>query len=275
MICEFKLPIGIGDFVLSYSILEQIKNKYSEIRICPNYQIVKSFRGGSKESTNFVERLATTIYNHPPYNVLKESNAKYMHVIHLANHLALTTQYVDLQEKFCLPSTIDIGTNNYIVVSTKIRHLSQESFDSVKKEVFTILRNSTKKIVLIGERRVEFPESKEVNIRSIYPDLVKALSGIKYIDLTKDVIMSKPNFENFRKDLTIARDAKGVITFGVSGMTTMLASTSNFLAGYRNDPLYFKLALKYIDGFHNNMGADRVISNDKNKFLTHLKLLCL
>jgi hypothetical protein len=275
MIFECKLPIGIGDFVLSYSILEQIKNKYSEIRVCPDYKLVKSYRGGSKESLEFVEKITSTIYSDYPYKTLKESVAKYMQVVQLANHLSLATQYVNLQKKFCFSTKVNIGTDDYIVISTKARHISQESFDIVKKDVFSILRNSTKKIVLIGERTVEFYERKDLNIRSIYPDLVHALDGIKYIDLTKDVIMSRPDFDNFKKDLTISRDAKAVITFGVSGMTTMLASTSNFLAGYRNDSSSYKTDLMYINGFHNNMGSNRIISDDKDKFLSHLRLLCL
>jgi hypothetical protein len=253
---EFKTAVAMGDLILVYSLMEQIKNKYSEIRLCPDYSLIDLYRKSSKENLAFSKQMVALIFDAPYYKILDKSNEKVLYTANLANKLHLRTKYVDLRSKLCLPTKVDIGTDNYIVVHTKIRDLSQPNFELVRKQAYDMIRNTKKKIVIMGERFMD----KGASV-TIYNDLMGLVKGKDYLDLTKETIIFDPDINMLRRDSALIRDSKGLITFGICGGVVFGSIVSNIMAGFRKDDAGFW------NWFDKGVNANKLITSDTKAFL--------
>lgn len=148
---EIKSCVGLGDLILVYSQTEQIKDQYSEIAICPEYDLLRQWRLGSKESYEFTKKFAQILFSGPPYVLIESSNYPLTDPHQLTRKLGLKNKYVNLSGKLCLPK-VDIGTEDYVVVNTKVRQIPPEHFKSIKNRFFDVLRHTNKSIVVLGER---------------------------------------------------------------------------------------------------------------------------
>jgi hypothetical protein len=268
---EIKTCVGMGDFVLSYSQLERIKNKYSEIRVCPSYHLLDVYRSGSKEIHEFTKNFASLLFDSPPYKLLDKSEAPLTSPDDLFHHMKLRPSYVDLSEKLCLKEDIgfDIGCE-YIVIQTKIRYIDRSLFNSLSERIFSTIKNIKKyKIVLMGEHSTGACKESQVHnqrIFIIYDELKKALQNVDHVDLTKDVLLDNPNIDNLRRDLTIMRNAKCVIVFGVSGIVTTIAATAKNVIGFRADNEIT------VTSFLENMDKEnKLITSDFNQFISQIE----
>ena len=264
---ELKTCVGIGDLIFIYSYAEQVKHIYSEIKICPEYSILSAYRSGSKESYDFSKKFVAFLFSEPYYILGEHCNSKPLTLSWDLFNSDIKAQYVDLRSKLCLPEKIDIGTDNYIVINTKIRDFDIRFWNKTKNDFFKILRSTSKKIVLMGERRIGI--NKEQNIYTIYDDLKDALYGIDHLDFTKEVILDYPNFDELRRDLTIIRDAKASINFGASGMAVLSPTVADVSIGYRLDNYTF------FDDFLLGINKNSLVTNNIEDFLRFTSGICL
>lgn len=265
---EIKTCAGMGDLILTYSILEQIKHNYSDIRICPDYNLLKQYRAGTIECINFTRDFAKLIFNTYPYNVIDHLDLFYLNPEEISNKFSVKTKFVDLSDKLCGTSNLNI--DNYIVINTKVRDFSQRSFHVLKPKLTKILSSTNKKIVLMGERKLGTNlEAKHNNIYTIY-DFLKPFC---HIDLTEEVLLDYPNINKLRTDLAIMRDAKCVINFGVSGTVILSMATANVVAGLRNTTPSFISNFFVKDTVSKN--NNKVITDNTNEFISFLECKCL
>lgn len=260
---EIKTCAGMGDLILTYSMLEQIKHKYKEIRVCPDYNLLKQYRSGTAESIDFTREFANLIFKNTPYKVIDISEQPRLNPEELSDLLGITTKFTDLSDKLCGTKTLDIY--DYIVINTKVRDFSQRSFNILKPRLTHILSSTSKKIVLMGERSLGINlEANYNNIYTIY-DYLKPFCDI---DLTEEVLLDYPNINKLRSDLAIMREAKCVITLGVSGTVMLAMATAKNVAGLRTSAPYF------ISNFFvkNN---DKVITDNTDEFIKFLECKCL
>lgn len=267
----------MGDLILTYSILEQIKNNYSEIRICPDYNLLKQYRAGTAESIDFTREFANLIFNEYPYKVIDNSELFYLNPEEISEKLSTKTKFIDLSNKLCSTKNIDI--QDYIVINTKVRDFSQRSFNAIKPRLNNILSSTTKKIVLMGERKLGI--NLEVSNNNIYT-IYDYLKPFCHIDLTEEVLLDYPNINKLRTDLAIMRDAKCVINFGVSGTVMLAMSTANVVAGLRNTTPAF-ISNFFVNSeaapkvFKNTASKEnnKVITDNTNEFINFLECKCL
>lgn len=262
-IFETKTCVGIGDLIFTYSLTEQVKHLYSEIRICPDYSILKSVRSGSKESYDFTKQFVSLLFNEPYYTVLEELNLPTINPEVLSKSLNRKIKFVNLTNKdLFIP--INIGIEDYIVINTKIRGITRTNFDLVKDRFLDVIKNSKRKIVLIGERNNGInKEAEYCNIYTIYNDLKTVLSGKDYIDFTKEVILDVPNIDEFKKDITIIKNARGSISFGVSGIVTLNTCISKTCAVFRCDDFDYS----YLNNSFIGMGTNKMVTTNIDKFI--------
>jgi hypothetical protein len=263
-IFETKTCVGIGDLIFTYSLTEQVKHIYSEIKICPDYSILKSVRSGSKESYLFTKQFVSLLFNESYYTVLDELNLPTINPEVLSKSLNRKIKFVDLTNKTNLFIPIDIGIEDYVVINTKIRGITRTNFDLVKDRFFEVIKNSKRKIVLIGERNNGInKEAEYCNIYTIYNDLITVLAGKDYIDFTKEVILDVPSIDEFKRDITIIKNAKGSISFGVSGIVTLNTAISKTCAVYRCDDFDYS----YLDNSFIGMGTNKMVTTNIDKFI--------
>lgn len=256
---EIKTCVGIGDLILTYSILEQIKHNYSEIVICPEYGLLTQYRSGSKESYDFTKQFAELLFSEAPYRLTDISPVQRLNPQELSEKLTTKTKYINLADKLCTKESPIVSP--YIVINTKVRNYNR--FKSIKPLFFDFLLKNQSKIVLLGERNLGVnKEAQFNNIFTIYNDL-KSLP-IDYIDLTKEVLLDAPNINDLRNDLNIMRNASLNVNFGVSGTVMLSAAVSNVMAGIRSEDEGF------ITNFLSNMGENRLVTNNQSEFIAFL-----
>jgi hypothetical protein len=108
----------------------------------------------------------------------------------------------------------------YIVFHTKCRHVINENYGLLKQKINAFCSNykSEYKIVILGERK--FPQTEEVDIHGItqiYNELLNLKKNNHVIDLSIDCIYSNLNYESYKKDIQIIKNAKHNISFGIGG----------------------------------------------------------
>ena len=114
-------------------------------------------------------------------------------------------------------NTID---GEYIVFHTKCRHLIDENYETLKQKLNVFCGNykSFYKIVILGERN--FPRTEEVDahgITQIYNELLNLKKNNQVIDMSIDCIYSNLNYDTYKKDIQIIKNAKHNISFGIGG----------------------------------------------------------
>jgi hypothetical protein len=265
---EVKTCVGMGDLVLNFAQLETVKNDFTEIRVCPAYSLLNEYRSGSPELHAFTKQFAQLLFDKPPYKLIDSSSAPLTPPDVLLCQRGWKASYVDLSDRLCL-APVDIGVENYVIIQTKVRHLNREVFNSISERFFSTIRNIKNcKIVLMGEHNTgSCKESKIHNdIFIIYDELKKALEGIDHIDLTKEVLLDSPNLDDLRKDLTIMRNARCVVVFGISGIVTTIAATAKKVAGFRTD------TLEVINNFFSPMDKkEKMITHNFEQFITFIE----
>ena len=243
------------------SILEQIKHDYSEVVICPDYDLLKQYRSGSKESYDFTKKFAELLFTDQVYKLTNSSNIARLNPQELSDLLTTPTKYINLSNKLCTNKNTALDNEQYIVINTKIRNY--KGFNSIKSKFYDFLLKTKSKIVLLGERNLGTnKEALHNNIFTIYKDL-KSLP-IDYIDLTKEVLLDFPDINNLQQDLNIMKNAVLNINFGVSGTVMLSAAVSNVMGGIIDSEEGF------ITNFLSNMGENRLVTNNQNEFMNFL-----
>ena len=108
----------------------------------------------------------------------------------------------------------------YIIFHTKCRHTSNENYDVLKHNVGHFCSNYKSKcnLVILGERN--FPKTEEVELHGItqlYSELLNLTKHNHVIDLSIDCIYANLDYESYKKDISIVKNARCNISFGIGG----------------------------------------------------------
>lgn len=108
----------------------------------------------------------------------------------------------------------------YIVFHTKCRHYINEDYSLLKLSIkkFCEINKCKFKIIIMGERI--FPHSEEVDmhgITTIYNELIELKTLNEINDLSIENIYSNIDYDNYKKDINIIKNAKFNICFGIGG----------------------------------------------------------
>ena len=112
------------------------------------------------------------------------------------------------------------NNEEYIIFHTKCRHLIYEDYPLLKSTIknFCNKHKSNFKIIIMGERT--FPDTEEAyehGITTIYNELMELKNCNNIIDLTIENIYSNLDYENYKKDIQLIKNAKFNICFGLGG----------------------------------------------------------
>ena len=111
--------------------------------------------------------------------------------------------------------------DEYIIFHTKCRHLINEDYVLLKKNIKDFCKNnkSKYKIIIMGERK--FPYTEEVGIHGIctvYDELLELnKNNNNIIDNSIEYIYNNLNYDNYKKDIKLIKRAKYNICFGIGG----------------------------------------------------------
>lgn len=128
---------------------------------------------------------------------------------------------LDLKPSFWNDMAINnILPDEYVVFHTKLRLRSNYNYQDIKTKIgfFCSSLKSKYKVILLGEQ--SFPLTYEVPMHGIttcYDSLSNLTKNNQVIDMTEKDIYSHINYNSYKKDLFIIKNAKYNICFGVGG----------------------------------------------------------
>jgi len=114
----------------------------------------------------------------------------------------------------------------YLVLSTKSRYYERSLFEAQKLSFFSKINSFGMKIVLLGEREVEYNAEYTVwgdsQVYSIYNDAVNLVDSKLLIDMTVPKLgLTTPSVDNLFSDMLIAYHSVACINIGVGGFFCM------------------------------------------------------
>lgn len=166
------------------------------------------------------------------------------------NGIAFTKEMYEQMNSFA----IDLNVNSlnaiegeYIVFHTKCRHTRDENYETLKQKINEFCGNykSIYKIVISGERN--FPQTEEADVHGItqiYNELLNLKKNNQVIDMSIDCIYSNLNYDTYKQDIQIVKNAKHNISFGVGG------AFCNSICFGKSTIVYCK---SHLMPFHDNM----------------------
>ena len=180
------------------------------------------------------------------YNNISESMVNYFFSDNPHVNTELPYKFID---NFSLNiSNKDNIFNNeeYIIFHTKCRHCISEDYKLLKNKIKVFSSNfkSKYKILIMGER--VFPETEEVfihGITTVYDELLYLKNNNDIVDISIENIYSNLNYDNFKKDVEIIKNAKYNICFGTGGQLC-----SSLIFG--KSTIYYSKLTEYFDFFY-------------------------
>lgn len=159
------------------------------------------------------------------HNTLKKSDIIFYLNENINEHYNTSFQYQKIKS-FKLDINIILPKypiDDYIIFHTKLRlypYQKSDDYSLVKKQILNFCKSfkCKYKIIILGERNMASSlESKTLGITTIYNELLSLSTHNNIIDLSEDNIYDNLNYNNFKKDIGIIKDAKYNIHIGIGG----------------------------------------------------------
>jgi len=168
----------------------------------------------------------------------------------------------NLNLDFSMCKEIEYKNTEYVIFHTKLRLVGGQNYDSYKKIIskYLAILKSKYTIILLGEKIMpETHEAKVQGITTIYNELLNLKNNNNIIDKTKDNIYNNLNFDDYKNDLLLIKNAKYNISFGLGGQLC-----SSFMFGKSTLFYYFKNA-PYINRIIKNLSLNNNLCFDDQK----------
>lgn len=229
--------VGIGDLTLTALKLFQCESQ--TISVYPCNATLGTYRPGNTTYSDFVIEYLQRLL--PSKTILKSSNHKAPVGDSDIKSFDLVLQdkaIIQQFEKVFKTSEMSEYTDCF-VLNTKVRQYPYGVFNKHSPRFWDVLNNSGRKIVLLGERIVEYGIEYETHgkdmIYSLYPEATKHLKG-EVVDLTVGSLGIKtPDVDSIFRDMNIISNCYRVINVGGGGFFCTSMLTGKLLAVHSSE----------------------------------------
>jgi hypothetical protein len=260
IIDTIKPRLGLGDLLLIKE--KSIQHNLLFKNIIIGLDSLKQFREKNyMQYLNIVISYIQLLFNNSNINISENDNLKY----DLLQKDYSISKFVNLYNYLDIPYSNEY--DNYIVFHTKIRFSKEyinNYFNNVRKIIINFLSSfkTTKKIVLLGERSLDDNfEKNNINILTIYHELLLLKNNNNVIDLTHDILNNgQENQNQFINDINLIYGADSNICFSIGGHFCLSFSFSKKLISF-----YPNGFLKFIPEYDENLNDYKsIIKNNPN-----------
>jgi len=260
-----SIAIGLGDAIFISAAINNIKQNYDNIYLNPLLELAETYKNNGIEYSEFFLNFLRLLCFDSKYIINDKSKSfPFVPTENLFNNITPVVPRFSIQ--LHCDNYIPIS-EEYIVITTKIRQLHINLYKKTKDSLLNSLNKLSEKykIVILGEREIEinneYSHYGSKHIYNIYKDLI-TVNNI--LDLTIPKLgITVPNINQLKKDCTIMNKAKCVITLGCGGNFALASATAEKLIAYRNDDY------KFVDVIFKN-NKDLILTNNNLSFIKHL-----
>jgi len=279
-IIESNIPTALGDLIIIKSHLDAVKHEYDQIRLTFHTELFNIYLHTDHPSWpenkikwfKFLDDIKQLFFSEPPF-IMNDGEYPFRQTTQFLSDFGLRPTKVNLANLLCSGQSLNLD-KEYIVLTTKVRYLDRNLFDSMSPQFFELINQLSKKykIVLLGERVVEanidYMNWTNRQIYGIYPEIIANIQNKDAIvDLTLPALgETSPNLAQIQQDCLIMKEAKFVVTIGIGGNFCMSTSVSNMAIGIRSDNLELCDAV-----YLNKEYPDAIITKDLGHFFKTMK----
>ncbi len=220
------LNFGLGDLTFFCAEMFFKLSEGDVLYVKINHDNLRIYKNGNKDYESFCVQYIKYILS--DFKVLHSEFDNNKFRIWNVNNIsyvakALSTKRVKNIFKHKFSSGIIISENtSYTILFTKVRNFPIDHFALFKEDFYAALNTMKSKIILLGERNVQYGNEYNIHgeskIYSLYHDFKKNISQDKIIDLSKDMF-SDSGFDitSIINDLTLISSSKQIIMIGTGG----------------------------------------------------------
>jgi hypothetical protein len=228
---KMTVNMGVGDLVLIKSMLDCVKDRYSNIYISPNTSFFDDIR--TKDYKNgMIKEYIEYLFGNDPFYILDDKKYERRNTETLFwNDKILFKGPQGLNDRFCIGEPLNVG--KYVTVTTKIRSIKKSTYTKIKDNFLkSLLDLSYKyKVVILGERDLpNWPEYKNElsdNVYVIYDDIINALPKENIVDMSYNT--NTNTLKNLQQDCLYMKNAYYNITIGMGGGFCLTLLSGNVL----------------------------------------------
>lgn len=235
-----RINLGVGDHIFARVFLDGVKHEFFSIQITHAEDAIHYWFNNDPKRRAFNTALGKLVFRDPPYVLVPGGNLPFFPNERIVRELNAIPVKPNL-DHLAAGKSLDI--NPYIVITTKARQFPKATFNQIKDQLSSSLRNLSDRftIVILGERDVQRTREYEAEVNrdqvfGIYDFLISVLPKDKILDLSVPALgISVSSIEQFRQDCLIMKEAKTVITLGIGGNFWMSAGLAQNTIGLRAD----------------------------------------
>lgn len=273
------IPTSLGEIINIKYHLDTIKNQYQEIKLGFHTQLwdgclhTEAPDWGAKKQLwdKYLNDLGKLFFSESPYVLIPHPTVYGGDIGILVQRLQMQPLKPSMSQFLCKGTSLQLD-EEYIVITTKIRHLPKSIFYPRAGELWRVLNQLSKKykIVILGERVVEMRKEYDSiahEVFGLYEQIISNIPAERIVDLTVPALgETVSDLKQIQQDCLIMNEAKFVITLGVGGNFCMATSTAKMAIGFRADRLNFTDRI-----FLNREYPDAIITKDWAYFIRVLE----
>ena len=273
------IPTSMGEIINLKFHLDLIKNQYDQIALgfykplwntglhieAPDWPQKKILWD------NFLRDLGNLFFTEKPYTLLPAptyfgGDSEQI----LLRKLNMKPQKINMVNLLCKGTPLNLS-EEYIVITTKVREMEKGFFTCHSASLWTTLRvlSSKYKIVILGERVVEMRKEYITcsnSVFGIYEQIISNLPSERILDLTLPALgETVSSLAQVQQDCLIMNGAKFVITIGLGGNSCMAHSCAKMAIGFRSDNL------PYAEQLFSKEYPDLIVTKNWDYFIKLLK----
>lgn len=242
-----NIPLALGDLINIKAFLDPVKDQYGFIRLTFHRRLleegVKANPNGWEEKRQqwetYLHDIGHLFFSEAPY-ILDDGQHQFRDTVNLIKEFGIQPRKPELAHLLCKGVPLNLG-EEYVVITTKVREVSRNSFLPLSIDLWRALNKLAKKykIVILGERRVEMRREYQVlngTVFGIYEQIISNIPNDRIVDLTVPALgETVSNLSQIQQDCLVMNQAKCVITLGIGGNFVMSTAVAGMSIGWRTD----------------------------------------
>lgn len=258
------INVGIGDHLFLRVFLDGVKDRYEQIAITHSRPGMAFWHNNDAKRWDFNLKLGQLVFSEPPYVLVPNAHFPFYPNERIIKELNNRPVRPNL-DCLCVGRSLNVG--NYVVLTTKVRHIMKQDFEQAKSKLTPALQQLAEKytIVLLGEREVQRTREYDADVNKnrvygLYDYFMEILPQNNVIDFTIPALgITCSSLPQLQQDCLIMKEAKAVVNFGIGGNFWISVCVANKTIDWHNDADPVMELMQVLPNYHVSRDLDRFI----------------
>jgi hypothetical protein len=234
------INVGIGDHLFLRVFMDGVKDRYDQICITHSRPGMAFWHNNDAKRWDFNLKLGNLVFKETPYVLIPNARFPFYPNERIVKEINNKPVKPNL-DCLCVGKSLNVG--KYVVLTTKVRHITKQNFEQAKSKLTPALQQLAAKyiIVISGEREVQRTREYEADVNrdrvyGLYDYFMEILPHDKILDLSIPALgFACSDLPQLQQDCLIMKEAEAVINFGIGGNLWISTCVANQTIDWHND----------------------------------------